>query len=240
MKPTKAALALALGIVAAPFATGALINVNFEQFTPSLGTFEVESTLEGPAGGLGTQWNQFADDDSAGTLVDSTGAATTVAFTTNFSEGRSGGAGNTPMLRSTLTDFGRVQSRTLTITGLDPGGLYDLWLASYRDSTAARERTAGQWTLVNPTTSASAQDIDNRSGRNGATFVLNYNYAVWEDVQADGSGQIVVNGKGFGLVDGYDDDYRLGLSGIQIQNIPEPGSLALLGLAGLVLLRRRR
>jgi hypothetical protein len=214
---------LALASVAA-FVMGSaqaqLINVNFEQYTPGPGTFAVESELVGPAGGLNTRWNQFADEDSAGPLIDSTGAATTVEFTTNFSEGRSGGGGNTPMLRSTLTDFGRVQSRTLTITGLQADGFYDLWLTSFRDSTAVRERTAGKWTMVNATTSPSAQDIDNRSGRNGTSFVLNYNFALWESVMADGSGQIVVNGKGFGTVDGYDNDYRLGLSGIQIKDAP--------------------
>lgn len=239
MRVALAAVA-ALGLMAVTGASAELISVNFEQFTPSLGTFETESTLVGPAGGLGTAWNQFADDDSTGFLVDSTGAVTTVQFTTDFSEGRSGGSGNTPMLKSTLTDFGRVQTRTLTITGLEANGLYDLWLASFRDSTAARERTAGKWTLVNPTTSASAQDIDNRSHRNGTTFELHYNYAVWENVEADGNGQIVVNGKGFGINDGYDDDYRLGLSGFQIEAVPEPATLALLGLGGLVALRRRK
>jgi hypothetical protein len=229
-------------MVSAASTNAALISVNFEQFTPSLGTPETESLLVGPAGGLGTQWNQYADDDSTGIMVDSTGANTTVTFTTNFSEGRSGGGGNTPMLKSTLTDFGRVQSRTLTISGLDPGGLYDLWLTSFRDSSAARERTAGKWTLVNTTTSAAAQDIDNRVGRNGTTFVLNYNYAEWQNVQADGTGQIVVNGKGFGIADGYDDDYRLGLSGFQIQTVPEPTAFAFIGagLLGLMVSRRRR
>ena len=237
-KTTLLAAVLLFGAVSAH---ASLINVNFEQYTPSLGTFAPEAELVGPAGGLGTEWNQYAANSSSGVVVDSTGAATTVTVATDFSEGRAGGGGNTPMLRSTLTDFGRVQNRTLTIAGLTANAFYDIYLASYRDSTAARERTAGKWTMVNPTTSASAQDIDNRGHRNGTTFELNYNYAVWENVEADGNGQIIVNGKGFGVNDGYDDDYRLGLSGVQIESapIPEPASLAM-GLFGMTMLLARR
>ena len=231
---------LGLGLALGSFANAALISVNFEQFTPGLGTPEVESTLVGPAGGLGTQWNQYADEDSAGTLVDSTGASTTVAFTTNFSEGRSGGSGNTPMFRSTLTDFGRGETRTIEITGLDADGVYDIWLTSYRDSTAARERTFGRWTANNSTTSTSVQFIDNRSGRNGTTFVDGYNFILFESVVADGGGVISFTGKGMTTAEGFDDDYRLGLSGFQIEQVPEPSALALIALGGLVCLRRRR
>jgi hypothetical protein len=192
------------------------MHANFEQFTPSLGTPEVESTLEGPAGGRGAMWNQFADEDSAGPLIDSNGTLTTVAFTTDFTEGRSGGSGNSPMMRSTLTDFGRGLERTLAINGLEANGMYDIWLVSYRDSTAARERTVGVWSMPNVTSSPVPQIIDNRIARNGATFIDGLNYIRFGNVQANGAGQIVCNGNGADTGEGFDDDYRLGLSGFQL------------------------
>jgi hypothetical protein len=197
---------------ATPFA----INVNFEQFTPGPGTFAVKSELFGPAGGLASIWNQFAANSSSGALLDPAGIATGVAFTTNFSEGRSDGTGATPMLRSTLTDFGRGAARTFTITGLSPGALYDIWLTSFRNQPSAIERTYGRWTANNPTSSNSVQFIDNRDGQNGTTFVEGYNYAVFKTVVADETGNISFSGKGMMAADGADGDYRLGLSGFQI------------------------
>lgn len=228
------------GIVAGT-ANAALVSVNFEQYTPSLGTFEVESTLVGPAGGLGTEWNQYADEDSTGVMVDSTGAPTTVTFTTNFSEGRSGGGGNTPMLRSTLTDFGRGQQRRLTIDGLVVDGRYNIWLTSFRDSTSEVERTVGTWSTPNSTKSPISQIIDNRPGRNGTTFVDGYNYVLFEKVIADASGQIVFDGQGL-IIDLpiSNNDYRLGLSGFQILEVPEPATALLAGLGLLGVCFRRR
>lgn len=54
--------------------------------------------------------------------------------------------------------------------------MYDIWLTSFRDSSAARERTVGTWTTDNATVSPSSQIIDNRPGRNGTTFEEGYNY----------------------------------------------------------------
>ena len=195
------------------------VNVNFNAFTGgnfTPGFNEVESELSGPAGGLGTGWNQFSANSSSGTLLTPSGIGTGVAFTTDFSEGRFDGAGATPLLRSTLTDFGRGAASTLSITGLQPGALYDVWLASYRNQGSAVERTFGRWTANNPTTSDGIQFIDNRDGQNGTTFVEGYNYIVFETVEVDGSGEISFDGKGMTVADGADDDYRLGLSGFQL------------------------
>jgi hypothetical protein len=71
-----------------------LINVNFNGFTGGNLQSETEATLSGPAGGLATSWNQYADEDSTGVMIDSTGANTGVTFTTNFTEGRTGSASN--------------------------------------------------------------------------------------------------------------------------------------------------
>jgi hypothetical protein len=198
------------------------VNVNFNAFTGGNvppGLTEVESELVGPAGGLGTRWNQFAANSSSGTLLDPTGIGTGVAFTTDFSEGRYDGTGATPMLRSTLTDFAKAQdapTRTFTITGLVPNEAYDVWLAAFRNQGAAGERIYGRWVANNPTTSAGVQYIDNRIGQNGTTFVEGYNYIVFTGVEANESGQISFVGDAMGTAEGADAEYRQGLCGFQI------------------------
>ena len=198
------------------------VNVNFNPFTGANfppGLSEVESELVGPAGGLGTRWNQFAANSSSGVLLDPNGVGTGIAFTTNFSEGRYDGTGATPMLRSTLTDFAKAQdapTRTFTITGLVPNEAYDVWLAAFRNQAAAGERIYGRWIANNPTTSASVQYIDNRVGQNGTTFVEGYNYIVFTGVTANETGQISFTGDAMGTAEGADAEYRQGLSGFQI------------------------
>nr|MCU0780868.1 Ig-like domain-containing protein [Akkermansiaceae bacterium] len=165
-----------------PFA----VNVNFNAFTGgnfTPGFKEVESELFGPAGGLGTRWNQFSANSSSGMLLNPAGVGTSVAFTTDFSEGRYDGTGAIPMLRSTLTDFAKGSARTFTLTGLPPGALYDIWLTAFRNQPSATERIYGRWTANNPTTSPTVQFIDNRDGQNGASFVEGYNYIVFESVK---------------------------------------------------------
>jgi len=204
-------LAIAFGAsLAGPGAQAQSVNVNFNGFTggnPGPGE-QVEDSLEGPAGGLGSSWNQFADEDSAGTLIDATGGATTIQFTTNFSEGRYNGTGpSLTMLRNALTDFNRSLERTLTITGLDPTGLFDIWLVGYRDSNSTRERIVGTWSTSNATASPDTQLIDNRPNSNRSTFVEGYNYVLFQGVVPNASGQIVFEGNGADRGEGFDDDH---------------------------------
>jgi hypothetical protein len=114
-------------------------------------------------------------------------------------------------------------------------GYYNIWLASFRDSTSEVERTAGTWSTVNATTSPASQIIDNRSGRNGTTFEDGYNYVLFEHVQADGSGQIVCNGQGLIIDEPIDgNDYRLGLSGFQIVETEAPlAMITSFGVSGI-------
>ncbi|PXA04417.1 hypothetical protein DDZ13_07755 [Coraliomargarita sinensis] len=200
-----------------------------------------EAELFGPPGGANTSWNQYADEDTSGTVVDSTGASTTVQVLTDFSEGRGGSSSDLGVFRGSLTDFGRGETRNVDISGLAADGLYDIWIMAYRDNGTARERLGGYWTANNTTASATTQLLSSYNTRNGTTFEEGVNYIVFEDVVADGAGTISFTGVGGKSTDpDFNDDVRLGLSALQIQAVPEASTFALIGLAGLALIRRRR
>ena len=204
-------------------ATPLAINVNFTG-----GTAETESALSGPAGGLGTTWNQFTGPTSPGTLVHSAGPATTVTIDTNFGLP---GTFDTPvialpMLRGSMTNFGKgIDDTNVTISGLEADGLYDIWLVTLRNQPwqsenpdPGTEQYVGWWSTTNATSSASSQLVDARGESiNTSTFVNGYNYVLFEDVVANGSGQIAFTGVAGFLLDGSDNSSRLGLNGLQIR-----------------------
>jgi hypothetical protein len=201
-------------------ASAQTINFNF-----SAGVIQTESSLVGPAGGLGTSWNQYAGADSTGTVLDSLGATTTVQIDTNFTLTAVDSA-TIPltMLRGSMTDFGKgTDNRNLTISGLDAGGFYNIWLVTIRSQSADGERYAGWWSTTNTTTSAADQLADSRGNPiNNSTFVQGYNYVLFENVEVDGSGNIVFTGTAGPLLDGSNDTYRHGINGLQIQNATPP------------------
>lgn len=236
MKTKLAFACLFLAFAVAPASGATLINANFYAFTPSSGTFfpEDPSSLAGPAGGLGTAWNQFAANSGAN-LVDANGVATVVGFTTDFTEGRyDGTAPDLTMLRATLTDFGRNIDRTFTLFGLEPGIPYDVWLVSHRHQGPDAERQAGEWRANNPTSSPVTQIVDGRGAPlNGSSFVAGQNFVLFENVIADGNGEISFEASPF-------QDQRFHFSGFQIMQVPEPSSAMLAGLGGLLVFARRR
>jgi hypothetical protein len=71
-------------------------------------------------------------------------------------------------------------------------------------------------------------------------FVDGVNYALFKNVVANGSGQIVFQGQAARIADGFVDDYRLHLSGFQILQVPEPSNALLLCFGGLLVFARRR
>ncbi len=211
-------------------------NVNFVRFTAGFGPFPEESELTGPAGGLGERWNQFAANSSSGTIMDRNGVLTGASFTTDFTEGRPGGEDSMPIFEGSLTDFGRGTSRTLTVSGLEPGSLHDVWLAAFRNSNpGVRERPYGRWESANPTSSPVIQFMDGRESI-GSEFIEGENYIVFRTVQTDSNGEIVINGTGMTEADGADDDYRLALSGFQIIPVGEAliTSFGIPGSAGVI------
>ncbi len=203
-----------------------LININFNSWTPTHGDpgpgIEAESELVGPGGGLGTTWNQYAAPSTSGIVLDSTGADTDIEVATNFTEGRyydSIGSMELAILRSSLRDFGREASRTVTITGLEPSTHYHVWLPMYQrfPNAVIAERTRGTWSTSNPTTAPSPQVIDGTEGdMEYSTFVAGVNYLFFSHVLSSPDGSIVFNGQGAPGDEDSPDGYRIHLSGLQL------------------------
>ncbi|MFT5883521.1 MAG: hypothetical protein ACI9FG_002038 [Crocinitomicaceae bacterium] len=211
-------LSLVLSFIGSAALQAQLINVNFETFTPRRSKALLpENKLEGPAGGLGTEWNQFLKEAAKGAtspvLVDSKGAKTTITIQTNFTEARSNGKRKTPIYGSYATDFGKAASRTVTIAGLNPKKIYDVWVSALR---SGGDPFLATWSTPNPVSIKPTQVLDNRLYKEIFNFEEGANYIVFRAVEADASGTVILNVQGASPADGFDGKYRAGLSGLQI------------------------
>jgi len=172
-------------------ANAELINVNVDT------TARTESTLDGPVGSdVGTTWNQILHESgwfdglSETDLLDSTGAATTVDFTTDSGCMWPWGNPDLVILTSAVFAWNWDTVQTLTISGLNGSEKYDLYLASFHPNEGG---SRALFSTDNTTTTASPQTVDNGgSGGNNDTWVEGENFALFEDVEPDGSNKIIV------------------------------------------------
>lgn len=238
-------------LVAAPAANASDINVSILRTVTS----GPQAGLFGPAGGLGETWNQPSTSSASG-LLDTGGIATSVGYSsTSLGGPDTWGTPTLGVLRDGLRNFNTNpgNSQQLVINGLTVGDLYDVWLASANILNTnipnfANQRSNGEWSTPNTTTTAGPQSVDNRFAVNGSTWVEGNNYVLFEDVEADASGEIVLDG--FSINGQPDFDVRLPLNGFQIREVvaatatPEPSAFALSALGlfsmGFIGWRRRR
>jgi PEP-CTERM motif len=236
MKTTSTTIAIAAFALAIPAANAATINVNFAGANTAN---EPSASLSGPAGGLGTTWNQVVGNGgSSGTLLDSTGATTTVTVGNDYSLTADDNATPLPILQGSVANFGKGSAATVTISGLANAGIYDIWLVSLRNQPFGGDGTEqyhGNWITGNATSSPSSQLLDAVDPSiNTSTFVAGYNYVLFEDVVATVGGVITftADASDAGVVSAAGN--RLGLNGMQITQVPEPGSLLLIAFGGLL------
>jgi len=222
----------------APVAGAATVSINFVGRGGANGTlFPDEVAGVVPA----ANWNNVRPDNefginyASGALVDETGATTTttVAWTNigPYFINTGTGTPNNVMFNGYLDNFAEV--RTLTISGLSAGQVYQVYL--YSDGDNGTNSRTGFFTMGGVTTG-----ITDGPGNFDGTFVGVApgttgvgNYTVFTLTGAT-SYDLTFHGTT------ADDLPRAALNGMQIVPVPEPAA-ALLGLAGLLpLLRRRR
>ncbi|HEX8312883.1 MAG TPA: PEP-CTERM sorting domain-containing protein [Chthoniobacteraceae bacterium] len=212
-------------------AGAAIVNVDFNSTNNGGGATYSGLAAAPDQAGTNALWNGISNNTFGsitglgGTdLPDSTGAATDIDITIGRQDGGFTGTGN-----NLLKDYLFLvpgQSSTFTLSGLSPQASYNVYIYSMGDTAGQ----GGTFTYNGTSLSTSASPL------NGTTFVAGNNYVVFTGVTSAEDGTA-----GFTWA-GVSSNTHSALNGIQIEIVPEPTSVALLGLGavGLGLIRRRR
>ncbi|MEO0476421.1 MAG: PEP-CTERM sorting domain-containing protein [Planctomycetota bacterium] len=136
-----------------------------------------------------------------------------------------------PFLNGWFSREANEGSPTLTFSGFASTDIVNLVIF------AASHTNESRGTVNVSAVGAASSSVDITAGAAQPTAYIaapgaNSNYALFSNIQADGSGQIVVTLNAAGDFSDF--------NGFQLEVVPEPSSLALLGLGGLLAARRRR
>ncbi|WP_367874639.1 hypothetical protein [Luteolibacter sp. Populi] len=256
-------LAVITFLASAGLAAGQVINIDFDHSATN-SVYQGLAAAPDPSGAT-ARWNRMTGSGPSTILgsnfVDSDGQLTGVgleleidgSFLSAPGEQELGAGGiygplmsdyvflSSPLATQVVTGLG-------TITGLDPGKLYDVFLYGQGDKFSEILYSEGQNTLFTINGISKQTAWDGTPGGNGL-LVEGLEYVKFS-VAADLAGEIgfsyanVVSGPGGNVatdLDGANSRFAA-INGIQIVDVaavPEPAS-ALLGAAGLLLLMRRR
>lgn len=225
--------ALAVGLMAGAQATTIFIDFGADGTTTTTsGWNNVTATLGAAAG------------NSLPNLVSSTSAGTGISLTivSRFNgantNGLSGGFGSYPGTATNDSLYGNTESfgggpnmfPAFRLSGLVVGQTYDFKFFAARTGVAGTppDNRETQYTLTGATTGSVTLNATNNT--TGAT--------VEYSLTPNANGEILINiGPG---ANNNNSNHFTYLNVLEINTVPEPGSLALAGLGGLLLLRRRR
>ena len=178
---------------------------------------ESRAELDGPGGGAGLVWNEQLGTDglTAGGLLDSTGAASSVGFTCNAGNVGAWGGPALKLLTGGAFQWNWDSPSDLVISGLAPGRKYILWLASFHPNELGGRSL---FSTTNATTTEGTQCADNAGpDGNSDTWVRGVNYVRFDGLAPDSANRITITMVG----DSGTNEKRAYLSGFQLMLDPD-------------------